>query len=1226
MADTTVARIKLALEGASTVEKGLAQVEQKVAGVGKALIGLAGGLSVAGFASWVRGAINAADEAAKLAQKTGLAVNEVAGLQLAFRQSGAEATQFVPILAKLSAAAVNGSDALKAMGVQTRNTDGSLKGTRQLLGDVAEKFAGYQDGAAKTALAVKLFGEEGAKILPLLNQGAEGLAAYDETARKLGLTVETETGKAAERFNDTLDRLSARVDGSANLMATQLIPVLEAVSSEIERASKSAGAFSGVGTVMSVALEAIVVAGANVAFVFRGIWREFSTLGAQAVAVAERDFAKVRQIHKDAVADAIRDRQELDRFQRQILSARGIAELIAGASDLDEPRFARMIKAGAAASKTAAPEVAKLGAATKKVADAEKELAEQRRNSMAVVALRNKMAEEAYKQMQRELAAIAANSAAYTAELDRQVLAAYEAAAAAEEQVALYGLSQVQIAELTLTRLEDARAQALMTALTLDDVRALDAQIAAQKRVVEATRTVETRNIARESAAEAAREWQNAATKIEDMLTDALMRGFENGKGFGENLADSIVNMFKTFVAREIARAISQAIMAALASTNWGSALGGIFGLGGGGGAMGNLSTLSSVGGAIYQFGTGASVGTSSAGLGYANMVGAFGGDSLGALYTANGGWAGVSAGGGAAGGAGGGAAAGSGWMAAAGYAALIVAAIAIANNLYDKGYTRAALGLGGAQQQNFMNSSFQTDPRLGNSNIYNTSMERLNLSVLKGIGLSDKWADILSGTTRMATLFGRKLAAYGFDVGISGADVNVGGYQFYKGGLFRSDKTRAMDVDPSDAEMIRQQVSSVRESASAMAGALGLSREAIDSYTASLKINFKNAHTAEQQAQRLSEAMENLHFEMLRAASGGTLTKESFKQTMEQAQASMEQVGVTAQSIGEIIMQGMLGRMNQAQVGQALAEQVLGGIYQTIASPFATQIASAFQAQIITPVFTAILAGVPISQAISQQAIANVVATAQQAAATLNAIFSDAGFRQAIGDIQNAIGGIAAASVQPAAQVRGLTSSFSAAGNAANAARQAWRSLTDSIIEEVRRLRGVIVGDTSAGLAYTQALFATTTAQARAGDREAFARLPEISQALEELLRENSETLSDFQAGLAANMVSLMETNSIVARRNRFRLPSYDVGTNYVPRNTLAMLHEGEAIVPKAYNPAAGGVDNGQVLQVMTAVLVEMQAMRLSMSDMAVGMRGTHEILDRVSQGGEALLIEEAA
>lgn len=40
--------------------------------------------------------------------------------------------------------------------------------------------------------------------------------------------------------------------------------------------------------------------------------------------------------------------------------------------------------------------------------------------------------------------------------------------------------------------------------------------------------------------------------------------------------------------------------------------------------------------------------------------------------------------------------------------------------------------------------------------------------------------------------------------------------------------------------------------------------------------------------------------------------------------------------------------------------------------------------------------------------------------------------------------------------------------------------------------------------------------------------------------------------------------------------LASLDVGTNYVPRDMPAMLHEGEAVVPKEFNPAAGGGSSG--------------------------------------------------
>lgn len=37
--------------------------------------------------------------------------------------------------------------------------------------------------------------------------------------------------------------------------------------------------------------------------------------------------------------------------------------------------------------------------------------------------------------------------------------------------------------------------------------------------------------------------------------------------------------------------------------------------------------------------------------------------------------------------------------------------------------------------------------------------------------------------------------------------------------------------------------------------------------------------------------------------------------------------------------------------------------------------------------------------------------------------------------------------------------------------------------------------------------------------------------------------------------------------------IPKLDTGTNYVPQDMLAYLHEGEAVVPKKYNPAAAGL-----------------------------------------------------
>jgi hypothetical protein len=697
--------------------------------------------------------------------------------------------------------------------------------------------------------------------------------------------------------------------------------------------------------------------------------------------------------------------------------------------------------------------------------------------------------------------------------------------------------------------------------------------------VVEATRTIDTRNIARESAAEAAREWQNASTKIEDMLTDALMRGFENGKSFGQNLADSVRNIFKTYVAQAIAKAITGAIMAALAQTAWARALSGIFG-GGGGGFGGMAMNAASSAAMNSMFGGGG-------GAGFAASAGQLaGGVALNAV------------------GAGG-----------AGYAMAV------------PGLTSAAAGsqaaMLAAQTSGFGAAGVTATAAAGGSTA--AAGASAASSALSAIPV---WGWIaLAAVVFWDDLFGRKLKEAGSMLRIRGDEITSTGYEFRSGGLFRSDKwSETGDRTAADRQVI-DQFRNVQQASAAMAQALGFSADTIRGFSGTVRLNMKGVKTAEEAQQRLNQALEDFQWQLWRSIPGMTMTKDKFREMMQDVQKAIEQAGISTQGLADVIMAGMLGRMNQAQVGEAMAQQVLGGIYQTIASPFATQIASAFQAQIITPVFTAILAGVPISQAISQQAIANVVATAQSAAAALNAIFADQGFRDAIGGIQQAISGVAAASVQPARSIRGLSSSMAGAGNAANAAREAWRSLTDSIIDEIRRLRGEVAGDGSMGLGFAQSQFAIATAQARAGDRDAAGRLPELSRNVEELLRLNAGSFSEFAQGQATLLASLTETAQFLNRRFRLRIPGFAVGTDYVPRDMLAMIHEGEQIVPKAYNPNAGGSGgNAALVTELQSLRAEVQGLRIEVRAGVGHQAQSAKVLTRaLAREGDAFTVREA-
>ena len=86
------------------------------------------------------------------------------------------------------------------------------------------------------------------------------------------------------------------------------------------------------------------------------------------------------------------------------------------------------------------------------------------------------------------------------------------------------------------------------------------------------------------------------------------------------------------------------------------------------------------------------------------------------------------------------------------------------------------------------------------------------------------------------------------------------------------------------------------------------------------------------------------------------------------------------------------------------------------------------------------------------------------------------------------------------------------------------------------------------------------------------------------------------------------------------YGIPKFAVGTNYVPNDMIAMLHEGEAVVPKAYNPAAGGDSNSALLDEMRAMRAEIAALRASAADTADNTKRTASTLVNVTRGGEAM------
>jgi lambda family phage tail tape measure protein len=212
--------------GLSGAMRGLNKLKTGVLAAGAAALTAATGL-----AYLTKQSINNMDALAKQAQMAGVTVESLSGLSYAADLAGVSQDTLTTSMARLSKgmsdAAMNTGEALK--GFQALNIDVSqLKSADDALLQIAERFAGFEDGANKTALAISLFGRAGAQLIPFLNSGKAGIEELRIEAEKLGIVIGTETAKQAETFNDSLTRLNAIQQGLVNNLARDMLPTLNA--------------------------------------------------------------------------------------------------------------------------------------------------------------------------------------------------------------------------------------------------------------------------------------------------------------------------------------------------------------------------------------------------------------------------------------------------------------------------------------------------------------------------------------------------------------------------------------------------------------------------------------------------------------------------------------------------------------------------------------------------------------------------------------------------------------------------------------------------------------------------------------------------------------------------------------------------------------------------------------------------------------------------------------
>ena len=200
--------------------------------------------AVAGYVSSIR---QTADASGKLAARLGMSVESLQGLQLAAQMAGV--AELTPVLQKMSItlgqAASGAKPAMEALaGIGLSIDDLAGMNPDEQFKAIAAAINAIPDPAARAAAAVRIFGEQGVALLPLMAQNIEEVQARME---RLGAVLSADQTEAIEGMNDALTMVQATFEGIIGQVVGNLAPVVTALAEEFLAFVESFNSVSGEG-------------------------------------------------------------------------------------------------------------------------------------------------------------------------------------------------------------------------------------------------------------------------------------------------------------------------------------------------------------------------------------------------------------------------------------------------------------------------------------------------------------------------------------------------------------------------------------------------------------------------------------------------------------------------------------------------------------------------------------------------------------------------------------------------------------------------------------------------------------------------------------------------------------------------------------------------------------------------------------------------------------------
>lgn len=214
----------------NTVKRNHAAISAAFLGIGTAIVGSMA-LSIKSFA-------DAGDEVQKMALRTGFSTEALSELRHAASITGTDITGFEQGTRRMSRAIL---DATRGLETYTRAFTQLGLDANELINlkpeeaffRIAMAIGNLDNELVQSATAMEIFGRTGTNLLPLIAEGADGIARLREEAHTLGVVFDQEAANQAAKFKDEMTRLQTSINGVKYAAAESLLPVITDMTTEL---------------------------------------------------------------------------------------------------------------------------------------------------------------------------------------------------------------------------------------------------------------------------------------------------------------------------------------------------------------------------------------------------------------------------------------------------------------------------------------------------------------------------------------------------------------------------------------------------------------------------------------------------------------------------------------------------------------------------------------------------------------------------------------------------------------------------------------------------------------------------------------------------------------------------------------------------------------------------------------------------------------------------------